>query len=128
MTIKPQFWCNLLHQFKIMSMGGLEPPRISPHAPQTCAYTDSATSTYIHYSIVKSPWRYRYTSLVYGSPHFRFGLTCLYRNSTPVGFRQSSCHIDILSVHPFYHKKLFVTNVIFYIDMTSILLKNKSCE
>lgn len=26
-------------------MGGLEPPRISPHAPQTCAYTDSATST-----------------------------------------------------------------------------------
>ncbi len=29
----------------MVSMGGLEPPRISPHAPQTCAYTDSATST-----------------------------------------------------------------------------------
>ena len=28
-----------------MSMAGLEPARISPHAPQTCAYTDSATST-----------------------------------------------------------------------------------
>ncbi len=26
-------------------MAGLEPARISPHAPQTCAYTDSATST-----------------------------------------------------------------------------------
>ena len=30
----------------MVSMGGLEPPRISPHAPQTCAYTDSATSTF----------------------------------------------------------------------------------
>lgn len=28
-----------------LSMAGLEPARISPHAPQTCAYTDSATST-----------------------------------------------------------------------------------
>ena len=30
----------------MVSMAGLEPARISPHAPQTCAYTDSATSTY----------------------------------------------------------------------------------
>lgn len=28
-----------------MSTGGLEPPRVASHAPQTCAYTDSATST-----------------------------------------------------------------------------------
>ena len=38
----------------MVSMGGLEPPRISPHAPQTCAYTDSATTTHtITYSIIK---------------------------------------------------------------------------
>ena len=30
-----------------MSTAGLEPARVSPHAPQTCAYTDSATSTSI---------------------------------------------------------------------------------
>src|SRR6266568_8596284 len=27
-----------------MRKGGLEPPRIAPHAPQTCASTNSATS------------------------------------------------------------------------------------
>ena len=31
----------------MVSTAGLEPARVSPHAPQTCAYTDSATSTYI---------------------------------------------------------------------------------
>ena len=31
--------------FFMVSKKGLEPSRISPHAPQTCAYTDSATST-----------------------------------------------------------------------------------
>ena len=38
-----------------MSTAGLEPARVSPHAPQTCAYTDSATSTQgiFSYSIVK---------------------------------------------------------------------------
>ena len=35
----------------LLSMAGLEPARISPHAPQTCAYTDSATSTHLCYSI-----------------------------------------------------------------------------
>lgn len=29
----------------MVSTAGLEPARVSPHAPQTCAYTDSATST-----------------------------------------------------------------------------------
>ncbi len=33
----------------MVSTAGLEPARVSPHAPQTCAYTDSATST--QYSI-----------------------------------------------------------------------------
>ena len=33
----------------MVSMAGLEPARISPHAPQTCAYTDSATSTCTYY-------------------------------------------------------------------------------
>ena len=32
--------------FFMVSMAGLEPARIAPHAPQTCAYTNSATSTY----------------------------------------------------------------------------------
>ena len=44
-------------------MAGLEPARISPHAPQTCAYTDSATSTYFLYLIFKAMWLYRYTIL-----------------------------------------------------------------
>ena len=34
-----------------LSTAGLEPARISPHAPQTCAYTNSATPTYIQFSI-----------------------------------------------------------------------------
>ena len=35
---------------KMVSTAGLEPARVSPHAPQTCAYTDSATSTHIQFS------------------------------------------------------------------------------
>ena len=31
----------------MVSTAGLEPARVSPHAPQTCAYTDSATSTQV---------------------------------------------------------------------------------
>lgn len=30
-----------------LSTAGLEPARVSPHAPQTCTYTDSVTSTRI---------------------------------------------------------------------------------
>ena len=29
----------------MVSTAGLEPARVSPHAPQTCTYTDSVTST-----------------------------------------------------------------------------------
>ena len=38
---------NITGDIKNMSTAGLEPARISPHAPQTCAYTDSAMSTYL---------------------------------------------------------------------------------
>ena len=33
----------------MVSTAGLEPARVSPHAPQTCAYTDSATSTFSNF-------------------------------------------------------------------------------
>ena len=35
----------------MVSTAGLEPARVSPHAPQTCTYTDSVTSTYLDYCI-----------------------------------------------------------------------------
>lgn len=55
-----------------MSMGGLEPPRISPHAPQTCAYTDSATSTYSNFTPTPSCGiGYLFTA------HLTFVRTCL---------------------------------------------------
>ena len=36
---------SCLNSFLYLSMAGLEPARVSPHAPQTCTYTDSVTST-----------------------------------------------------------------------------------
>ena len=65
----------------LMSMGGLEPPRISPHAPQTCTSTipphrliNSLCMTTLHYFIIKFNFfatncfifNWQYPSLAFG--------------------------------------------------------------
>ena len=53
----------------MVSTAGLEPARVSPHAPQTCAYTDSATSTSIfdfQVSAYTSPLEKRYLIVFLG--------------------------------------------------------------
>src|SRR5262249_56407335 len=40
----PTGWIVLLLQRLMVPKGGLEPPRVAPHAPQTCASASSATS------------------------------------------------------------------------------------
>lgn len=73
----------------MVSTGGLEPPRVASHAPQTCAYTDSATSTqvFIRYLVVNfclvSLWRR--CSLSFTPSILTWHL---------VNLKRSPCHID----------------------------------
>ena len=70
-----------------MSTAGLEPARVSPHAPQTCAYTDSATSTWSFgyiYSIIKLFYVSR-RMLTQGQPSRKMILN---------HFPAAECHID----------------------------------
>ena len=58
----------------MVSTAGLEPARVSPHAPQTCAYTDSATSTYLVFNLCR----------VYLTSHRRYLIVC-----------SAECHVDM---------------------------------
>ena len=60
----------------MVSTAGLEPARVSPHAPQTCAYTDSATSTSI----------FNFQMSAYTSPLLEMTFS---------HFSSAECHVDI---------------------------------
>src|SRR5204863_2339425 len=57
---------------RLVPKAGLEPARISPHAPQTCASTNSATWAGFERTIVTS-WQARWASPWYRSGPIREG-------------------------------------------------------
>ncbi len=97
-----------------MSMGGLEPPRISPHAPQTCT---STIPPHRHEILLTFQFIYTLVSLrrmlTQGQPSRKMILN---------HFPAAECHIDIFSIFEYYHKFYFFT-ILFCLISSIYLLK-----